>query len=109
MTPEEIKSFRKLKSLTQSDLGERCGVGKSSVSQWESGATEPSGAARTILEELMSGARSLFPLTALEERYMEEAVRLSGLDRETLLESIVLDLIRRGPGSKSKTRGKKAE
>lgn len=37
---ERIKRLREAKALSQSQLGEMVGVGKSAVSQWESGSTQ---------------------------------------------------------------------
>lgn len=38
---KRIKTLRKAMDLTQQELGERLGVSKGNVSQWESDATEP--------------------------------------------------------------------
>lgn len=98
MTPDEIKAYRKKKDLTQEELGKICGVGKSSVSQWEKGTTEPSGSARIILDDLLSGDRMLIPLTPLEERLLDELVKRHKLDsREELLKKLVLDSIGQEP------------
>lgn len=37
---ERIKRLREAKGLTQEELGRRCGVSKSAVSQWENGDTQ---------------------------------------------------------------------
>jgi transcriptional regulator with XRE-family HTH domain len=36
---DRIKRLREAQGLTQQELGERCGVSKSAVSQWEDGTT----------------------------------------------------------------------
>jgi SOS-response transcriptional repressor LexA len=43
MMNERIKSLRKELGLTQQDIASGVGVSKASVSQWESGSTEPKG------------------------------------------------------------------
>ncbi len=97
MTPEKIHAFRKSKKLTQSELGELCGVKKMSVSSWETGRTQPSGAARRLLEEYMLGQRCILPLTAGEEALLDEAVRKGDYaDREAFLSASLLHLIKHG-------------
>lgn len=108
MSPSEIKDFRKRKGLTQEELGKLCGVGKSSVSQWESGTTDPSGSARVILEEFLSGIRAIIPLTPLEDRLLDELVERHGVaNREDLLKKLVLEAIATNPPPKSGRPGKK--
>ena|GEM_PF-3189661 len=97
MTPAEIKTFRKSKGLTQSDLGRLCGVGKRSVSDWEAGKNKPSGGARLLLEEYMTGARCLVPLSADEEKLLDENVRKGGFaSREAFLAASLIYLIKHG-------------
>lgn len=94
MLPDDIREWREKKGLTQSQLGALCGVGKSSVSQWESGATVPSGSAKVILEELVSGRRAIIPLTGLEERLLDELVtRTQAADRHDFLSRALLKAI----------------
>ncbi|WP_193211426.1 helix-turn-helix domain-containing protein [Luteolibacter marinus] len=105
MTAEKIRAFRTSKGLTQEELGKLCGVGKSSVSQWESGATEPSGPSRVILEDYLSGERALIPLTPLEEKLLNELLQRSGLaTREELLKKLVLDAIAAEPADSESAR-----
>lgn len=73
-----IKHTRKTLGLTQEELGKKIGVGKSSVSMWESGANPPSGKSLRALadalnvsvayllgeSELPKGARSIAPSPA---------------------------------------------
>jgi transcriptional regulator with XRE-family HTH domain len=95
VTGDTIKEWRISKGLTQGELGKLCGVGKSSVSQWESLATEPSGAARVILEDFIAGRRAIIQLTGLEERLLNELVRMThSKSREEYLEQALLKAIR---------------
>ena len=97
MTPHDIKAFRKRKGLSQSELGDLCGVGKSAVSQWESGNSEPTGGARKLLEDYISGARCIVPLTEQEERLLDENVQRGNFgSREDFLTSSLVHLIRHG-------------
>ncbi len=97
MTPEKIRAFRKSKHLTQTELGELCGVTKASVSGWEIGRTQPSGAALRLLKEYMLGQRCILPLTAGEEALLDEAVRKGNYaDREAFLSASLLHLIKHG-------------
>lgn len=97
MTPAEIKAFRKSKGISQEELGRLCGVGKSAVSQWESGSTEPAGAARLLLDDYVSGRRSIVPLTAQEERLLDENVQRGNFpSREDFLAASLIHLIRNG-------------
>lgn len=41
MVGDNIKKFRLLRGLLQSELAERCGVSQKTVSSWEKGRTEP--------------------------------------------------------------------
>ena len=105
MNAEKIRAFRASKGLTQEELGKLCGVGKSSVSQWESGVTEPSGPSRVILEDYLSGDRALIPLTPLEEKLLNELLERSGLEsREELLKKLVLDAIATEPAASATKR-----
>lgn len=97
MIPEEIRSFRKQKGLSQEAFGELCGVRKSTVSEWESGKSKPSGSAAILLEEYLSGNRCLVPLTTREERILDEAVQRGNFSsREEFLVACLTHLIRNG-------------
>ena len=97
MAPEEIKAFRKRKGLSQEELGKLCGVGKSAISQWESGNTEPTGGARLLLEDYVSGRRCIVPLTEQEERLLDENVQRGNFSsREDFLAASLVHLIRHG-------------
>lgn len=92
MTKDDIKAYRTRKGMTQTELGNLCGVGKSSVSHWESGVTEPSGSAKMILEELLNGDRMIIPLTPLEERLLNQLQKRRGHStREELIKALVLE------------------
>ena len=96
-TPEEIKAFRKRKGLSQLEFGKLCGVGKSAVSQWESGTTEPTGGALVLLQDYMSGNRCIVPLTDQEERLLNENVQKGNFaSREDFLSASLVHLIRHG-------------
>lgn len=41
MFGERLKELRKTKNLTQENIGELCGVGKATISNWESNSTDP--------------------------------------------------------------------
>lgn len=51
-TPSEIAALRTALGLTQDALAERLGVNRSNVSRWETGATQPRGSARKLLDVL---------------------------------------------------------
>ena len=98
MNPDHIRSFRKQKRLSQEALGELCGVRKSTVSEWESGKSKPSGSAALLLTEYIEGTRSLVPLTTAEERLLDEAVQRGNFsNREEFLAACLMHLIRNGP------------
>jgi transcriptional regulator with XRE-family HTH domain len=97
MNPEAIRAFRTRKGLSQQELGKLCGVGKSAISQWESGTTEPTGAARLLLEEYLSGRRCLVQLTEQEERLLNENVQRGNFtSREDYLTASLVHLIKHG-------------
>lgn len=95
--PDQIKAFRKGKGLSQEALGQMCGVRKSTVSEWESGKSNPSGSAAILLSEYMDGQRNLIPLTTAEERLLDEAVQRGNFsNREEFLTACLIQLIRNG-------------
>lgn len=103
MNPDHIRSFRKQKGLSQEALGELCGVRKSTVSEWESGKSNPSGSAAILLGEYLSGTRALVPLTTAEERLLDEAVQRGNFsNREEFLAACLMHLIRNGEISPSR-------
>lgn len=105
-TPEAIKAFRKRKGLTQIELGKLCGVGKSAVCLWESGESAPSGAAKLLLEDFLSGRRCIVPLTEQEERLLDEGVKRGNFaDRADYLACAVGHLIMHGSFAVSPTIG----
>jgi transcriptional regulator with XRE-family HTH domain len=78
MKPHEIKDLRLAKKLTQSELGEICGVDKASVSKWEKGKNNPSGGALKILQQLRSGEIVVTELSDLEAKLLEQNVKIGG-------------------------------
>lgn len=52
----DIADLRQRLGLTQDELAERVGVQRTSVSHWELGIRNPSGAAAILLEQLRSQA-----------------------------------------------------
>ena len=95
MTAEEIKEFRKSKSLNQEQLGELCGVGKAAVSRWEKKLSAPSGSALIALKRLINGDDSIMPVTALDIKLLDENVANSDYKsrEEYLTESLKFLLI----------------
>lgn len=94
MKPEEIRKLRKEKKLTQSDLGELCGVNKSAVSAWEKGLRNPSGAALLQLQRLLLGDSILLTISDIEGKLLDENVRQGGFrDREEYLTASLKHLI----------------
>lgn len=94
---QDIRDFRKHKGLSQEALGQLCGVKKSTVSEWESGKSRPSGSAAILLGDYLSGKRCLVPLTSKEERLLDEAVQRGGFNgREDFLAACLMHLIRHG-------------
>lgn len=97
MTPDAIRKFRKSKGLSQEELGKLCGVGKSAVSQWESGSNVPTGSAKILLEEFLNGLRCIVPLTQQEEKLLDENVQKGNFaTREDYLAASLVHLIRHG-------------
>ena len=97
MTPDEIKTFRKSKGLSQEELGKLCGVGKSAVSLWESGGNVPAGSAKVLLEEFMNGTRCILPLTQAEEQLLDRNVHEGNFaTREDFLAASLVHLLRHG-------------
>lgn len=94
MKPEEIKHLRKQKKLTQTELGELCGVNKSSVSAWEKGLRNPSGSALLQLQRLQQGQSTLLTLSDIEIKLLEENIRQGGFrDCEDYLTASLKHLI----------------
>lgn len=85
MSPAEISAFRKLKGLSQTELGKLCGVGNSAISQWESGATQPTGPAKKLLQEYMSGQRKT-PESTIDYSSIDQRLAAIGKDRKWLAE-----------------------
>jgi transcriptional regulator with XRE-family HTH domain len=102
ISPQEIRRFRKLNGLSQDELGRRCGVRKSSVSEWELGKSSPSGAAALLLEGYLRDERNPLPLTKRQELLLDEAVRRGSFDsREEFLAACLSLLIRNnGPAKR---------
>jgi len=55
LSPESIKGFREERGLSQQDLATVLNVASKTVSRWETGQTEPTGATAAILSVLISG------------------------------------------------------
>lgn len=53
-SPTSLKEARAAASLTQEDVAVHCGLTAPAVSQWEVGATIPSGPSRRLLAQLFS-------------------------------------------------------
>ena len=62
---KDIKALRKRLRLTQSQLAERLGCGKKSLSRWENGRGFPSGLVNTLLRLLDEGHVTLRELEAV--------------------------------------------
>jgi transcriptional regulator with XRE-family HTH domain len=75
MKAESIKALRLEKKMTQSQLGDICGVEKASVSKWEKGKNRPSGAALKILKSLAIGDLVISRVSDLELKLLDENVR----------------------------------
>lgn len=75
ISPEEIRAYRDILGITQRDLAGQLGSTWQTVSNWERGATRPSGMA----------ARQLRTMIDEEERRGEECVE--GEDKENFLPS----------------------
>ena len=80
MIHEQIARYRKLKGLTQEQLGETLGVSNRTVSKWESGASLPG--ADMIPEIADALGVSLHTLYGIDTQQEEQD--LAGLIRETI-------------------------
>lgn len=97
MDPDEIKTFRKQKKLSQEKLGDLCGVTKATVSKWEKGQRNPSGSALIQLKRILHGDTMIVPLNDLEIRMLDESVRLGGFkSREDYLTESLKHMIQHG-------------
>ena len=92
MIHEQIARYRKLKGLTQEQLGETLGVSNRTVSKWESGASLPGA---DIIPEIADALGvSLHTLYGIDTQQEEQD--LAGLIRETIrteLERILPDAV----------------
>ena len=87
MKSHEIKALRLEKNLSQEELGEVCGVGKTAVNKWEKGKTSPSGSALLWLQQLRHGIIVVSSFTELEVELMDRNVEAGGFsDRVDYLE-----------------------
>lgn len=95
IAPEEIKRFRQRHGLTQHQLGRLCGVSQSAVVRWESLAGVASDSTAILLQELLDGTRNLTPLTAAEERLLNEIVARGNFrSREAFLNACLIELLK---------------
>jgi len=90
MNPHEIKSLRKEKNLSQQEMGDICGVTKTSVSRWEKDKAKPSGSALIRLEELRDGKVVVSDLSPLEHKLLAQNVEAGGFknNEDFLIESL---------------------
>lgn len=97
MKPNEIKELRAEKKLSMEALGTLCGVTKATVSRWEKGDRNPSGAALLRLKELSRGDIVPVTFTDLELKLLDENVRKGGFrNREDYLTSSLKHMIQYG-------------
>ena len=97
MSPIEIKDLRKLKKLTQEQLGEICGVRNSSVSRWEKGVDSPSGPALKILKQLQNGDLTISQISELELKLLNQNVTVGNFrNREDYLTASLKHLLVHG-------------
>lgn len=54
MTPEHIKTLRKNRSWSQQQFAAALGVDQATISRLESGATEPRGPVKVLLEHMLA-------------------------------------------------------
>lgn len=90
-----LREWRKAKGLRREDVAAACHVSVVAVHNWENGRNKPHPALLPTLARLMSGEIALIPLTAVEEKLLDEAVsrgRFAG--REDFLASALLQVIR---------------
>lgn len=85
MNYENIKKLRKARGWTQTELGEKIGVSKNSISAWEQGKSEPKGESLSKLADLFGCTTDY--LCGVE---IPEKVKLStDNDRVFLIEQIM--------------------
>ena len=80
-----IKKYRKMRGLTQKDLGDRIGVKHNTVSQYEKGVNEPEhNMLYAIAKELNIRVSDLFPETTSspEESYVKGLFLAQNLTKE---------------------------
>ena len=85
MNYENVKKLRKARGWTQTELGEKIGVSKNSISAWEQGKSEPKGESLSKLADLFGCTTDY--LCGIE---IPEKVKLStDSDRVYLIEQIM--------------------
>ena len=95
ITPEKIIAYRESRGLDRPALGNLCHVSASTVANWELGRNKPHGAAKEKLQSLLSGEVAVIPLTAQEERLLDEIVDRGGFaSREDFLTQTLVDVIK---------------
>jgi putative transcriptional regulator len=58
ITADEIKDLRERLKITQAELGERLGLSREAVAQWETGRNNPSGSAEKLIRQLQARTAS---------------------------------------------------
>lgn len=97
MNGEEIKALRLAKGLTQSELGELCGVDKASVSKWEKRKNNPSGGALKVLSMLAAGDLVVSQVSPLEVKLLDQNVEVGRFrNREDYLTASLKHLLVHG-------------
>jgi transcriptional regulator with XRE-family HTH domain len=90
-----LRVWRKRKGLRREDVAAACHVSAAAVHNWESGRSNPHSAVLPILEKLISGQIAVIPLTAVEERLLDESVQRGEFDsREEFLATALTEVIR---------------
>lgn len=80
-----IRKYRKMRGLTQKDLGDKIGVRNNTISQYEKGRNSPEqNMIYAIANALGIGVGDLFPETTStpEESYIKGLVMSGGLEKE---------------------------
>lgn len=89
-----LREWRKQRGLRREDIAKACHVSTVAVHNWENGRNKPHAAIIPKLKAMMSGEIAVIPLTAIEERYLDEAVKKGKFkDREDYLAFTLLRVI----------------
>lgn len=94
---DALRVWRKGRGLRREDIAAACHVSAVAVHNWESGRNKPHAALVPMLTGMMAGEIAIFPLTGVEEYFLDQCVKQGEFtNREDFLTSALLKVVSGG-------------